>query len=305
MLTRAQRQIDADFPNLGIRDLRVIGRGPVFTVIRGTATGGENVGVRIAPEHWTEAAGRHPVNAHDLLAQECLMSTHCRVHGLPAPKIIGQSHRNDQENGLDLFVYEWLEDDGAPPEPYHMGDVLHRLHTINPPAFEPVAMRGSTLEKVLAHRILEAAGTITRLTNRPLDMPKIENLQAHLSWPDKRTSLLHMDFQPASLHATGGLHAAGGRISGIMGWCEALIGPPTLELVRLDELDILDDSFLGGYANYEMYTAPKPVEAAFRMDTAVRRAEALLHEQPSSADARKAVNRVAFLFDEFARLSNP
>jgi len=85
----------------------------------------------------------------------------------------------------------------------------------------------------------------------------------------------------------------------------ALIGPPTLELVRLDELGIFNDSFLGGYANYAMYTTPKPVETAFRMDTAARRAEALLHEQPSSAAARKAVNRVAFLFDEFTRLSKP
>ncbi len=300
LLTRVQHQIEADFPDLGISDLRVIGRGPVFTVIkgviRGRTKGGHSVGVRIAPEQ-IETEGPHPVNAHDLLVQECLMSTHCRAHDLPAPEIIGQSHKEDQANGLDLFVYEWLDDDNHPPEPYHMGDVLHRLHEMNPPAFEPVVMRGSTFEKVLSHRILDAAATVTRLTNRPLAMPGMEKLQAHLSWPDKRTSLLHMDFRPVNLHA------AGGRICGIMGWCEALIGPPTLELVRLDELDVLDDSFLGGYANYEMFKAPKPVETAFRMDTAVRHAEALLHEAPGSTEAQKAVNRVAFLFDEFDRLS--
>lgn len=297
MLTRAQRQIDADFPDLGIRNFQAVGRGPVFTVFRAATASGASVGIRIAPEHAIKATGLHPVDANDLLVQECLMTTHCRAHDLPAPEIVGQSHRKDRPDGLDLFIYEWLEDDGVPPEPFHMGGVLHRLHTINPPAFEPVAMRGSSLEKVLAHRILEAAGTITRLTNRPLNTPEIEKLQAHLSWPDKRTSLLHMDFGPANLHT------AGGRISGVMGWCSALIGPPTLELVRLDELDILDDSFLGGYANYEMFKAPPSVETAFRLDTAARLAEALLHEQPGAAAAQKAVNRTAFLFDEFARLS--
>lgn len=297
LLTRVQRQIDADFPDLGIGELCAIGRGPVFTVIRGATKNGHSVGIRIAPEHWIEDKEAHPVNAHDLLMQECLMSTHCHAHGLPAPEIIGQSRREDQADGLDLFLYEWLDDDNNPPEPYHMGDVLRRLHEINPPAFVPVAMRGSTIEKTLAHRILGAAATVTRLTNRPLTMPGMQSLQTHLSWPDKRTSLLHMDFRPANLHASGG------QICGIMGWCEALVGPPTLELVRLDELDVLDDSFLGGYANYAMFTAPKPVETAFRMDTAARHAAALLHEAPGSPEAQKAVNRLAFLFDEFARLS--
>jgi len=296
-LTRAQRQIDADFPEMGVHDLQLVGRGPVFTVIRGMAKNDRQVGVRIAPERWIESDTPHPVSAHDMLAQECLISTHCRAHGLPAPEIIGQSNRTDHEDGLDLFVYEWLGDDDHPPEPFHMGDVLRQVHEMNPPAFVPVNMRGSSLEKTLTRRILHAAGTITRLTNRPMLLPDEKRLLACLSWPDKRTCLLHMDFQPANLHA------ADGRITGIAGWCSALIGPPTLELVRLDELDILDDSFLGGYANYEMFKAPRAVETAFRLDTATRRAEALLHNTPGSDDALKAVNRAAFLFDEFARQS--
>lgn len=297
LLTRAQQQIDTDFPKMGIHDLHLIGRGPVFTVIRGTAKTGQDVGIRIALEHWIESEGPRLVNAHDLLAQECLISTHCRAHDLPAPEIIGQSNPIDHKGGLDLFVYEWLDDDNIPPEPFHMGDVLHRLHALNPPAFVPVAMRGNSLEKILARRIFKAAGIITRLTNRPVYLPDEGVLLAHLSWPDKRTSLLHMDFQPANLHA------AGGHITGVTGWCEALIGPPTLELVRLDELDVLDDSFLGGYANYAIFKAPRPVETAFRLDTAARHAEALLLNIPGSAKAQKAVNRVAFLFEEFARQS--
>lgn len=296
-LARLEQQIKSDFPDLGLHDLEIIGRGPVFSVVKGSFKDGKTRGVRIAPEHWIESDGRHPVSAVDLLAQECLISTHCRAHDIPAPEIIGQSLRSDQEGGVDLFVYDWLEDDGQPPESYHMGQVLRRVHEINPPAFEPVAMRGSTFEKTVAHRILDSAASVVRISGRPLMMPSMETLQAHLSWPDKRTSLLHMDFRPANLHASHG------EISGIMGWCDALIGPPTMELVRLDELDVLDDSFLGGYANYEMYKVPIPVETAFRLDTATRHADRLLRDAPGSAEARKTVSRVAFLFEEFNRLA--
>lgn len=296
-LNRAKQQINSDFPELELHDLKAIGRGPVFTVLKGATTSRGDVGIRIAPEHWIESDEPHHMSARELLSQECLLSTHCRAHDLPSPEIIGQSLHADQIDGLDLFIYEWLEDDGQPPNDFHMGEVLRRLHDMNPPAFEPVAMRGSTFEKTVAHRILDSAAIVTRLSGRPFSIPSMETLQAHLSWPDKRTSLLHMDFRPANLHASNG------EISGIMGWCHALIGPPTMELVRLDELDVLDDSFLGGYANYEMYKVPIPVETAFRLDTATRHAEALLHDAPGSADAHKAVNRTAFLFDEFASQS--
>lgn len=296
-LTRAEHQIADDFPDLDLHDLHAIGRGPVFTVVKGKTGDGRTLGVRIAPEYWIEPERPQYGKARDILLQECLMSTHCRAHGLPAPEIIGQSLRAERKDGIDLFVYEWLDDDGTPPDAFHMGKVLRQLHDMNPPAFEPVAMRGSTFEKIVAHRILDAAAIIVRLSGRPLLMPSMETLQAHLSWPDKRTSLLHMDFKPANLHATNG------AINGIMGWCHALIGPPTMELVKLDELDILDDSVLGGYANYEMFKAPKPVETAFRLDTATRHAEALLHDTPGGRETQKAVNRVAFLFEEFNRLS--
>lgn len=302
LLTRAQRQISEDFPELEISDLHLVGRGPVFTVIKGKTKNNRPVGIRIAPEHWIEAdthhRGQKTDHARDLLLQECLLSTHCRAHGLPAPEIIGQSHRVNHKDGLDLFIYEWLADDGKPPETYHIGNVLHRLHTMNPPAFIPVAMREGSFEKVLTHRILNTAGAVTRMTNRPFTLPDSTVLQAHLSWPDKRTSLLHMDFRPANLHTYNG------KISGVMGWCAALIGPPTLELVQLDELDILDDSFLGGYDNYEMFKAPKPVETAFRLDAATRQAKALLLDSPGSDETLKAVNRVAFLFTEFASMSD-
>ncbi len=301
LLTRAQDQISEDFPELEIEVLTLIGRGPVFTVLKGRMKNDRPVGIRIAPEHWLEAdahmGGRDPVHENDLLIQECLFSTHCRVHGIPAPEIIGQSHADTHQDGLDLFVYEWLEDDGLPPAPYHMGEVLHRIHAMNPPAFIPEAMRKGSLEKILTHRILDTAGIITRMTNRPFLLPDSETLQAHLSWPDKRTSLLHMDFRPENLHASEG------RINGVMGWCEALIGPPTLELVQLDELDILDDSFLGGYANYQMFKAPKPVETAFRLVAATRNAEKLLLDDPGSGETLKALNRVAYLFESFATLS--
>jgi len=297
LLTRALSQVNEEFPALGIRNLSIVGRGSVFIVLRGDTRDGLSVGVRVAPEHWIEDEAPSHVNSHDLLTQECLMSTHCRAHGIPAPKVLGQSFQAANKDGLDLFVYEWLNDDQQPPEPYHMGEMLRRIHTMNPPAYEPVAMRGRSLERLLTDRILGAAGTITRLCNRPFTLPKPDSLRAHLSWPDKETSLLHMDFQPANLHAEKG------EISGVTGWCNALIGPPTLELVRLDEIDVLDDSFLGGYANYEMFKAPKPVETAFRLDTATRHAVTLLHETPSATETHKAINRAAFLFDEFAQLS--
>jgi hypothetical protein len=289
------RQLRRDLPHCYIGELSLISDDANFTVLGGAADDdGRILAVKIAHEHVPDASHSTPVNARDILDQEALISTHCRSHGLPSPVVLGKSYHGPAD--LDFIVVDWPEDDHAMADPFHMGAILNRLHSMNPPAFEPVSMRGEPLEKMLSTTILDRAITITRLTRRDFTLPTSHELLAHLSWPDRRTSLLHMDF------GAGTLSSVDGVITGITDWSSALIGPPTLELMNLDEHGVLGDSFLGGYANYEMFRAPPATETAFRLYCATHTAMQFVSDDNDHEQGQKALNRVSFLFDEFARL---
>ena len=306
LAARALEQINRDLIDpagrpLAVSDLGFVARGEVFTVFRGTLEGGTAIGVRIVPEHWLagmpddEYAAIPPA---DIIRQEALLSTHCRAHDIPAPRIFGRSlHSDDATPGLDLVVYEWLEDDGTWAAPAAIGDLLARIHALNPPAFEPVRQRGLSFEQAVTRRTRDGLGELQRRTGMSFAIPDSETLRVYLGWPDRKTSLLHMGLKP------GNLMSAGGQITGIMGWCEALIGPPTFELLSLDERGLLGDSFLGGYSGYDMFHAPDAVETAFRLATAVRIAEQALDRGGDDEGTRRLINRVAHLSRRFAEQS--
>ncbi|MEQ8664132.1 MAG: phosphotransferase [Rhodospirillales bacterium] len=300
---RALEQIARDMTGpsgapLVVSDLAFVARGEVFTVYRGRLADDTPVGVRIVPEHWFSGA---PVDEYaaippaDIIRQEALLSTHCRTHGIPAPEIHGRSlHGDDTTPGLDLIVYQWLEDDGAWAAPAAIGELLRKIHALNPPAFEPVRQRGLSFEQAVARRTRDSLADLQRRTGASFTMPDGETLRIYLGWPDRKTSLLHMGLKP------GNLMSVGGQISGVMGWCEALIGPPTFELLSLDERGLLGDSFLGGYSGYDMFHAPAAVEIAFRLASAVRLAEQTLDHGRDDAAVRRAINRIAHLTERFA-----
>ncbi len=289
-------QLVGELPQCAIAEVNLVADNEVFTLFGGATEDGRLLIVKVAHEYIPDKIHRRQFNAREILDQEALLCTHCRAHGLPAPVIHGKSYR--EGSGLDFVVLDWLEDDHVTPDPFFMGSTLNRLHSMNPPAFEPVAQRGGPLEKMICTAILDRTVAITRFNQRRFRMPAVENLLAHLSWPDRRTSLLHMDFTARSLSSVGGV------ITGVSNWTNALIGPPTLELMGMDEHGLLDDSFLGGYANYEMFRAPPATETAFRLYAATEIAIKSVLNTPDPANEIKALNRVDFLFEEFARLSN-
>ena len=288
-------QLAADLPHLVMTDMCQIRRDTEFTVLGGAVEDGRLLAAKIAHERVLGGTNSRYTSARDIIDQEALLITHCRAHGIPMPQVHGKScHGPD---GLDFIVIDWLEDDHTVPDAFFLGAVLNRFHAMNPPAFEPIAQRGEPLERMLSTAIVDRAITITRLTPRDFTLPTTEELLAHLSWPDRRTSLLHMNFGAETLPSIEG------TIAGIMDWGSALIGPPTLELMGLDEQGLLDDSFLGGYANYEMFRAPPATETAFRLYSATETAMQFVIDDTDHEQGRKALNRVNFLFEEFARLT--
>lgn len=286
-------QLAEEVPNCAVDELSFVSSNSIFTTFGGASEDGRLLAVKIAHEHVADTSHNHHWTARDILNQEALLLTHCRSHALPAPFVHGKSRLSSQ--GLNFIVTDWLDDDHVMPDSFFMGTIMNRLHNINPPAFEPVAQRGMPLEKMLSAAILERAVSVTRLTQRSFMLPSESELIAHLSWPDRRTSLLHMNFNPNRLPSVNGV------ITGIVDWSKALIGPPTLELMGLDERGLLDDSFLGGYANYEMFRAPPPTETALRLYNVTETALNFVTKgtvDPDQSD--KLLNRMTFLFEEFA-----
>lgn len=289
----------SDAQPLAIRDVTFVASGRVFTVYRGRLADGSAVGLRIVPEHWLADGADDAVPAAGIIRQEALLSTHCRSHGIPAPEILGRSlHADDAAPGLDLIVYRWLDGDETWPPDSAVGAMLNRIHALNPPAFEPVRQSGP-FEVVIAHRILTSLAAVQRRTGQAFPVPGLETLRIHLAWPDRKTALLHMGLKP------GNLMSSGGEIAGVMGWCDALIGPPTFELLSLDERGLLGDSLLGGYSGYEMFHPPDPVETVFRLAAAARLAEEAMDSGRDRQDAERSLNRVRYLSERFVALAGP
>jgi len=297
---RALHQIARDITGddghaLNLADLTFVARGKVFTVYQSTMSDGTQVGVRIVPEHWLESGlddDPAAIPPRGIVLQETLLTTHCAAHGVPAPRILGRSlHGDEATPGLDLIVYAWCEDDGHWVDHRNLGRLVHQIHDLNPPAFTPVRQT-SAFHITIAHRIIDQLAVLQRRSGANLPTPSLNDLKVHLAWPDRRTSLLHMGLKH------GNVLAVGGEVTGVMGWCDALIGPPTFELLSLDERGLLDDDLLGTYSDYKMLHPPAETETAFRLAESVRIANDLTERAPRDAATKRAFNRVRHLAEQ-------
>lgn len=297
-LTRIADDVrDLDGRPLAFNEITFVAQGKVFAVYRGRDASGREIGIRIVPDRWLSADEDQSVAPADIIQQEALLSTHCREHGIPAPQILHRSF-NSRDNAppdlSELIIYTWSADDGGWVPPENLGSLLQRIHDLNPPAFTPVRQRAG-FETAIAHQIINGMRLIERLARTPLTPPPLETLKVYLAWPDRKTSLLHMGLKPGNLLATGGKETA------VMGWCEALIGPPTFELLSLDERGILDDPVLGAYDNYTMYHPPGDVENTFRLSAAVRMAlDALTSDVEDKSLIQRTLHRVQHLSEQIS-----
>lgn len=202
-------------------------------------------------------------------------------------------HGDEGTPGLDLIVYEWCDDDGAWVTSQNLGRLLRRFHDLNPPAFNPVRQQ-TDFQTIIAHRILDQLAIIRRRNIVEVPALSLELLKIHLAWPDRRTSLLHMGLKH------GNLLAVDGEVTGVMGWCDALIGPPTFELLSLDERGLLDDEVLGTYSDFKMFHPPPETEAVFRLAACCEVALGLTDIAPGDSAIQRTLLRLRHLAEQIA-----
>jgi aminoglycoside phosphotransferase (APT) family kinase protein len=278
----------------GLTGLTPVGRGLEFTVHRATTGDGEAVVLR------TPTGGRYAGNANDptvdtraLLRWEYAATDHLSRHGLPVARpyelVLGDP---------DLLVAGYLPDDGGPVPQAELGAALGRLHALPPPPDVPADRRCGPDGGPVPARITHRWRTLATLVD---DLPEPIGeaaLRAALTGR-RRTGLLHLDVRAANLRR------AGGRLTGIVDWSNALVGDPDLEWARLAEFARLPDNGIDFEAVLAAGGHPLDRDSSafwvYRLDAAVMLAVVFLTEAPDDRLGRTMVDRLRHVHEITAR----
>ncbi|KAM0301432.1 hypothetical protein ACHAPM_005659 [Fusarium culmorum] len=110
------------------------------------------------------------------------------------------------------------------------------------------------------------------------------------------SSLLHMDFRDVNLRHNKG------RISAVIDWTNALIGPAAIDIYRTLEFSELGEGFAKGYS--EISTFPEvsaQEECLLRLDAALVLALVFTSEAPDPVKGAAAVARVKELSESLVK----
>jgi aminoglycoside phosphotransferase (APT) family kinase protein len=103
-------------------------------------------------------------------------------------------------------------------------------------------------------------------------------------------SLLHLDVRAPNLRC------AGGAVSAVLDWSNALTGDPLLELARIAEYALLPENGLDCHAILAGYGEPVPADSPafwiYRLDTAVMLALLFSSEVPQAGLGPRSVDRL-------------
>lgn len=277
----------------GYRELRPLGDGPEFAVYEAIDADDVRVVVR------TSTAGRFSCDANDdtssrgraLLEWEHAVTRHVAAEGIPVAQ-----PRELVSGEPELLVTEYLPDDGAGVEPAALGGLLRRLHDVSPPPVAPVAAEGLPAGRVLVERMLRRWHALDAVVAELPEPPDAARMAATLAGSAHRMSLVHLDVRAANLRCVGG------EVRGIVGWCNALVADPALELGRLAELARLPESgidFAGVLGAYGDVGAADDALWLYRLDAAVMLAVA---SNVDTQDERRGPASVDRLREVHARL---
>jgi aminoglycoside phosphotransferase (APT) family kinase protein len=279
----AQHFIEAE----NLTDVKIAGEGLECLVYKAKSPVYGPVVLRVPRVKVYQNANDPNTDASDLIQQEMEIYKLLENASVPVPK----AYKYLEEDGYPAMLCEYVEDDGTKITFEEMGRVAAMIHStpLSNPAMEPVASETedvfSTIEQrlkrrlsVLSHTVPEASSWIT---NWDLIHTILEGLKRFPS------SLLHMDFRDVNLRHKNG------RISAVIDWTNALIGPAAIDIFRTLEFSQLDENFVGGYtqvASWPEVTSQE--ECLLRIDAALVLALVFTSEAPDAERAEVVVARV-------------
>lgn len=216
---------------------------------------------------------------HQLLTREQLLAHHMRRYGVPAPAAFAVHLGPD-----DFLVSAEVDDDGGAEPAAALGALMRRIHEVPVSAEIDDAIGVADLPATLAARIAGRLRAVQQRSGAALPDVPAAALRDRLAGARLRSSVLHMDIRRANLRV------AGGEIRAIVGWSNALIGDPALELACAAELGMRSPAFDAGYG--ALPRRPAELDALYRLDTAARLAVAALSAAPDPGAVRRQVARV-------------
>ena len=273
ILAQLEEAIARYYGDWAVRDLALVGTGLDMVVWRAKSILYGDLAIRVPRQRFLKNENDGEIDSRVLLRQEATIARHVAQLGVPTPEVIAV-HEAPLGDGVDFLAYEYIDNDSDAPCEFELGEVVRAIHDCKPPLM-PWAMQGKSLAETIAERVVQRSEAVQRISGTTLPTPSLDTLYELLGRLDsRRPCLLHMDIRPNKNVLT-----RRGAIVSVIDWANALIGPPDLELARIQEYGLLSTEFLQGYGELE-----DPLEEAAmilcRLDTAIMLAVVFLSEAP-------------------------
>jgi aminoglycoside phosphotransferase (APT) family kinase protein len=287
----AQHFIQAE----NLTDVSTAGQGLECLVYKATSPDHGQVVLRVPRVKVYHNANDPSVAASALIQQEMLMYSLLQNEPVAVPK----PYKYLEENGYPAMLCEYVDDDGTEITFEEMGRVAALIHStsLSDADIKTVAMETtdvfSTIEKRMKRRFSVLSRTVPEASTWLANWGKVHTTLQDLR--RFRPSLLHMDFRDVNLR-----HKKG-RISAVIDWTNALVGPAAIDIFRTMEFSDVGEGFVGGYNEISPFpevTARE--ECLLRLDAALVLALVFTAEAPDAVRGEMAVARVKELSDNFA-----
>lgn len=271
---------------LGIKGLRLAGNGLEFCILRGDLPSGP-VAIKVPRDRVFSNVNDAYIDSRVLLDQEFALMRHLKAHGVSqVPEPISDL----EAAGFGALVMSYVPSDNSPPDEFALGQLLAKIHTIEPPQLQLSAQEGCDVPRLIDKRLHRRWAELANFVPDLPALPAAGVLQEALAEIASAKRLLHMDFRQANLRTQKG------RVLAVVDWSNALLGHPALELARAAETGETGPEFLRGYASVVPLPVVSPlIETVFRLDTAAMLALVFLSEAPDANRAPAAIARVLTL----------
>jgi aminoglycoside phosphotransferase (APT) family kinase protein len=270
----------------GLTGPTLIGEGYDFDAYRARAADGALVVLRVARRRFSHNAHDPWVDSRQQLEQEFLLANHLIGAGYP----VARPHRLALDvDGTDVLVSDYVADDGAGLDCYHLGQELVRLHALKPTSVRLVAQEGLPFEVLVPTRLARWWRELRLLVPEIPDMLPDAVLRDALAQRRDVRRLLHLDVRRTNLRCVGG------RVRAFIDWSNAILGDPAFELARIEEIARLPENGLDpdqvreGYGPSAWWGVPELVRLIYRLDAAVMLALLFTAEEPGSRRGPDAV----------------
>ncbi|KAH6978982.1 kinase-like domain-containing protein [Fusarium venenatum] len=270
-----------------LADVETAGQGLECLVYKATSPTYGSVVLKIPRVKVYQNANDFNVEAKDLIRQEIYIYRLLQDGSVPVPK----PYKYLEHDGYPAMLCEYVDNDGTDITCEEMGRVVALIHStpLDNPLFKTVASETpdvfSTMEQRLQRRFSVLSTTVPEASTWIQDWSHIHAILSGLKrFP---SSLLHMDFRDVNLRHNKG------RISAVIDWTNALIGPAAIDIYRTLEFSQLGGGFIKGYS--EVATFPEVTaqeECLLRLDAALVLALVFTCEAPDPVRGEAAVNRV-------------